>query len=704
MIFNQLPYRPATPHSIDHHPDGNEQPQVRMASTLIDYWKQFDFNHFQKELESTAHELASNQDTSDASRKKLVEQTKQFKKGATDDIRKQTAPLLKNFQNEIDALRTRCKAAETAFLKVFQKLADANDPAPALSQLLKLQQKLQDLQDYEIENAKLRETINDYKNEFLEVKNQEVTIKSLNEKIKEYEERMENTIQAKTKETQKLMRKEFAEKESQLQEKQVSMATKLGDAEQQAATMRKAMENAQTELFELKLKFDEEKVAKAAEMEMLVTDLERAANQSQQHERELNDLKGKLLMAESQLANQPMSPSTKQTFEIARNTNLELELTSKEHEINQLVEEIHKLQSAITKTKESHVQKLNLVETELEEKADIIHELRMELAAKQDYDDIKNELNVMKMIEFPSNYNDTDSADSQKPKTIEILLIEKNKALQSENTSLKLLTTNQKSQLNELNERYSAAQQRLQEKEDLINQLEKDLASINTVSPVQRGERDDAVNLIATESLVGSVDIPNQASKNSSDNTANSTESLLHIVTSQRERLKSRVVEVETEKRHLQHSLNVLQGEVDGMRSDNVKLYEKIKFLENYPTKASNTETLTQEDDTVNRYSKQYEDSINPFSTFNKKEKQKRYLNLSPSEKATLNLGRFIMSSKTARVVAFFYTIVLHMLVFMVLFKLAYTESCKHDFAVDCVQKFAEHMQKFHTKGSSRAT
>lgn len=27
-------------------------------------------------------------------------------------------------------------------------------------------------QDYEIENAKLRETINDYKNEFLEVKNQ----------------------------------------------------------------------------------------------------------------------------------------------------------------------------------------------------------------------------------------------------------------------------------------------------------------------------------------------------------------------------------------------------------------------------------------------------------------------------------------------------------------------------------------------------
>ena len=37
--------------------------------------------------------------------------------------------------------------------------------------------------------------------------------------------------------------------------------------------------------------------------------------------------------------------------------------------------------------------------------------------------------------------------------------------------------------------------------------------------------------------------------------------------------------------RHNQQQISVLQNEVDTLRSDNVKLYEKIKFLQSYPTK-----------------------------------------------------------------------------------------------------------------------
>ena len=39
--------------------------------------------------------------------------------------------------------------------------------------------------------------------------------------------------------------------------------------------------------------------------------------------------------------------------------------------------------------------------------------------------------------------------------------------------------------------------------------------------------------------------------------------------------------------RHNQQQISVLQNEVDTLRSDNVKLYEKIKFLQSYPTKVS---------------------------------------------------------------------------------------------------------------------
>ena len=37
--------------------------------------------------------------------------------------------------------------------------------------------------------------------------------------------------------------------------------------------------------------------------------------------------------------------------------------------------------------------------------------------------------------------------------------------------------------------------------------------------------------------------------------------------------------------RHNQQQISVLQNEVDTLRSDNVKLYEKIKFLQSYPAK-----------------------------------------------------------------------------------------------------------------------
>lgn len=39
--------------------------------------------------------------------------------------------------------------------------------------------------------------------------------------------------------------------------------------------------------------------------------------------------------------------------------------------------------------------------------------------------------------------------------------------------------------------------------------------------------------------------------------------------------------------RHNQQQISVLQNEVDTLRSDNVKLYEKIKFLQSYPTKVT---------------------------------------------------------------------------------------------------------------------
>ena len=63
-----------------------------------------------------------------------------------------------------------------------------------------------------------------------------------------------------------------------------------------------------------------------------------------------------------------------------------------------------------------------------------------------------------------------------------------------------------------------------------------------------------------------------------------------------------------------QQQVGLLQNEMDKLRSDNVKLYEKIKFLQTYPSRP-----VMFNEDAENRYSTQYEERLDPFSSFSKK-------------------------------------------------------------------------------------
>ncbi|EHB01673.1 Protein CASP [Heterocephalus glaber] len=174
-------------------------------------------------------------------------------------------------------------------------------------------------------------------------------------------------------------------------------------------------------------------------------------------------------------------------------------------------------------------------------------------------------------------------------------------------------------------------------------------------------------------------------------------DSLLSIISSQRERFRARNQELEAESRLAQHTIQALQGELDSLRADNIKLFEKIKFLQSYPSRGSSS------DDTEQRYSSQYEERLDPFSSFSKRERQRKYLSLSPWDKATLSMGRLVLSNKMARTISFFYTLFLHCLVFLVLYKLAWSESVERDCTATCAKKFADHLHKFHENDNGAA-
>nr|XP_006812773.1 PREDICTED: protein CASP isoform X1 [Saccoglossus kowalevskii] len=685
--------------------------------SMNQYWKTFDLPQLQRELDSTATDLANRQDEGDSSRKRLIDQSREFKKNTPEDIRKSVAPLLKSFQLEVDALSKRSKAAEAAFLSVYKKLIDVPDPVPVLEHAMQLQKKMQRAQDLEIENQKLRETLNEYNNEFAEVKNQEVTIKTLKEKLKEYEDKMEAVAQARAKEKEKELQREFAEKERQLQETQLSVATKLGEAELKVATLQSAMDTTQSELFDLKAKYDEQAAAKSDEMEIIMTDLERANQRVTSSEKEIESLKSQLQSTSEtlrQAEQMQKAPNMEQAIDILTRSSLEVELSAKEKEVSQLVDDVQRLQAANTKLRDSSSTQIAKLEEQISQKALALKNLEGKIQNQNDYEEMKRELTIMKSMEFQLPEDDT----SNQQKSLEMLLLEKNRVLQSENTSMKLANAEMSNRYDTLQKDYGEVVSSVQEQKELVAQLEKDLLSVNAVSALYRGEGEgqaqpnisselvaDAVRDSATLDVslqkqhirtlqhhIRSLEQRQTVAHAPPEPSPGTADSLLPIISSQRERFRVRNQELETENRHQQKQIQVIQNELDSLRSDNVKLYEKIKFLQSYPSRSS----PRPDDGTESRYSSQYEEKLDPFSSFSRKERQRKYMNLSPHDKATLSMGRFILSNKIARTITFFYTIFLHCLVFLVLYKLANTAACKRDMYSDCAQRFAEHMKEFH--------
>ncbi|XP_062377730.1 cut-like homeobox 1b [Sardina pilchardus] len=660
------------------------------AGSMFQYWKRFDIQELQRELDTTATQLANRQDESEQSRKKLIDQSRDFKKNTPEDLRKQVAPLLKSFQGEIDALSRRSKEAEAAFLNVYKRLIDVPDPVPVLELAQQLHVKVQKMHDIETENLKLRETLDDYNKEFAEVKNQEVTVKALKEKVREYEQNLKSQAETLAHETKLQLHSHYSEKERRLQDSQESLASKLEEADHKTQTLQSALEATQAELFDLKAKYDEESTAKGDEIEMVMTDLERANQRAEAAEREAESLREQLTSA-NKLANQK-TPDTSVEVDLSSKER-EVELSSKEREMTQLLEDVQRLQASLTKLRDSSANHISSLQEQLQLKSSTLKELEEKLQQQADYEEVKKELSILKSMEF----GPTDGSVQDSSKPLEVLLLEKNRSLQSETASLRIANNELSGRYSQLQQEFSSAVRTSSEQKQLILKLEQDLSTVQNLNmPRPDAEGSDLSSMDTIPEPIKEATALFSGSSPQVDLPQGQMDSLLSIISSQRERFRSRNQELEAESRTMQQTLLALQTELDSLRADNIKLYEKIKFLQSYAGRAGSSD-----DTAVMRYSSQYEERLDPFSSFSKRERQRRYLNLSPWDKATLSLGRVILSSKMARTVAFFYTLFLHCLVFLVLYKTAWSESIGRDCAAFCAKKYSDHLHRFHEDGGN---
>ncbi|XP_073168691.1 homeobox protein cut-like 2 isoform X1 [Lepidochelys kempii] len=399
------------------------------VGSMFQYWKQLDLRRLQKELNSVASELAARQEESEHSHKHLIELSREFKKNVPEEIREMVAPVLKSFQaevrsrhsQEVIALSKRSKEAETAFLSVYKQLIGAPDPVPVLEVAQSVEERLQQGQGLDPENPPLKELNRQRKKhpELLGTKEQRGGTSPAVLTVSEGTRL--TSINSKALFTDTLLQRNEAEKQKGLQEAQITLAARLGEAEEKIKVLHAALKATQTELLDLRCKYDEEATSKADEVAMIMTNLEKANQRAEAAQREVESLREQLACVNSSIrlaCCSPQGPSgvrdrsltfrkndtqqDKVNYSLCSGPRLEAALAAKDREILRLLKDIQHLQNSLQELEESSANQIADLERQLTAKNEAIEKLEEKLQAQSDYEEIKTELSILKAMKLAS--------------------------------------------------------------------------------------------------------------------------------------------------------------------------------------------------------------------------------------------------------------------------------------------------------------
>ncbi|OCU02099.1 homeobox protein cut-like 2 [Xenopus laevis] len=378
------------------------------VGSMIQYWKRFDLRRLQKELNSLASELAARQEESEHSHKQLIELSREFKKNVPEEIREMVTPVLKSFQAEVVALSKRSKEAEAAFLSVYKQLIEAPDPAPLLEAARGLEDRLQQLHRIDPENKAVKEISRHWKkySDFLSAakERKEGTVPA--GIPLQREEAWHCTINSKLFSTDTFQQRSEAESEKGLQEAQITLAVRLGEAEEKIKVLHSALKTTQRELLDLRCQYDKETASKTDEVGMIMTNLEKANQRAEAAQREVESLREQLSSVNNSIRLTCCSPQAssgdKNSFSLCSESRLEAALAVKDREILRLLKDIQHLQNSIQELEESSANQIAELEQQLAIKTEAIEKLEEKLRHQSDYEEIKTELSILKAMKSAS--------------------------------------------------------------------------------------------------------------------------------------------------------------------------------------------------------------------------------------------------------------------------------------------------------------
>ncbi|KAK5656161.1 hypothetical protein OQA88_4921 [Cercophora sp. LCS_1] len=661
--------------------------------SAISQWRTLDFTTLVSSLDNTASEIVAYQRDSTVQRKDLAQKTKDFRK--LDDASKlgEIKGLLKAYQTFIDLLTNHSKSINSAFLHAYTALSEAPDPYPLLEASVDSMLVSEDtLPKLTQENQHLQQSVARLTSQ-LEETESKLQIE------RDARKQLEDNFESKVKEVEKSWTAVLEEKQDNWAAKEKALEDKVENQDRLLGEIK-----ASYEVNQRLGKNDDDDAQRghvtSAELEMVHSDLERTSARLAEVEARNEQLRLDLAQAKSQVpAQHAVALEDDPGYMRVRSENSSL---------------IRKLDAARVE-KERLKRDLDGKLRSLEREANLLKEEREVLKTKvqkwSDYDDVKQELEVLKSIEF-STGDDEDVRDlpddnagpgtTGKGDTLEQLLLARNKKLGDELTILRVSHQDLQTRLQNLQEELSRAKAELEKSQNLNEKLENELSSIQAEAPnafpsgasvagtyVSRYAPSIAPGRKGRTSPTSSI-ISGFSPRDMDREPTGAGTGILPMITAQRDRFKKRNAQLEQELSESHRTLSQLRQEIAALQRDNLNLYEKTRYVSSYnragpsgagaTTSSSSAYASNPNPSTVSmggtgnpgialdRYRKAYESNLSPFAAFRGRESARAYKRMSLPERIVYSVTRMVLASRTSRNLFAVYCVALHLLVFFSLY------------------------------------
>lgn len=255
-----------------------------MSDSSLGWWQAFKLLDRQRAWEAAGAAAAARQDESAASRKSLADQVRAFKKLSEAEQPSSFPGLLKAFQDEVDSLTRRAKAAEKELLSVFSEVLDAPDPAPLLTAAdearaaavqaaeeltrlraeaarcaeengrLKLElaaaaERASTADAATAECSRLRGELEEAESELRKLTNQDITIRDLERRLGEFESVVDESVAARLAEREQQLRAAFESELEGVREAELAAEAHAAQLRVALAEATAARDEAQAQLF-----------------------------------------------------------------------------------------------------------------------------------------------------------------------------------------------------------------------------------------------------------------------------------------------------------------------------------------------------------------------------------------------------------------------------------------------------------------------